>query len=401
MNKGVDGNRIVLLENGGEYFPALIEAFRSAAHEILLESYIYEADATGLAVSEALTQAARRGVTVRVLLDGFGTPALPDSIQMVWREAGVALMFYRPELARLSLRRHRLRRMHRKIVVIDASTAFIGGINIIDDLHGPGMNAPRYDYAVRVEGPLVARVHEAARKLWQLLRWSRLRARVGEEKWLTPEPQRAGGQRAEFLVRDNLRNRRRIERSYLWAIGHAREEIVLANAYFLPGRRFRQALLDAAGRGVRVTLLLQGRVEYRIQHYATRALYRQLLEQDIQIFEYQRSYMHAKAAVIDGKWATVGSSNIDPFSLLLAREANVVVHDEGFAAELRGSLQKAMTEGAHRIHRSHWQQLPWYARLLHSASLGLVRLLMGWLGYAQRFEAGGRRQRSMRRRGPP
>jgi cardiolipin synthase len=271
--------------------------------------------------------------------------------------------------------------------------AFVGGINIIDDLHGPGMTAPRYDYAVQVAGPLVARVHHAARQLWQLVQWSRLRVRTAQEAWLTPRPDKVGSQRAEFLVRDNLRNRRRIEQSYLWAIGHAREEILIANAYFLPGRRFRHALLDAARRGVKVTLLLQGRVEYRLQHYATRAFYRQLLEHGIEIFEYQRSYMHAKAAVIDGHWATVGSSNIDPFSLLLAREANVVVHDAGFAAELAASLRRAMSEGAHQVHRSQWRRLPWPVRWLHGASLGLVRLLMGWLGYAQRFEAGGRRQR--------
>ncbi|NWG87532.1 MAG: cardiolipin synthase ClsB [Hydrogenophilaceae bacterium] len=391
--KGVGGNRITLLENGGQYFPALLGAFEGAEREIHLESYIFELDAIGVAVAQALMRAARRGARVRVLLDGFGARLLPQAIQAEWAAAGIDLLFYRPELAMFKLRRHRLRRMHRKLAVVDGRIAFVGGINIIDDLHGPAMTAPRYDYAVQVEGPLVARVHQAARHLWQLVQWSRLRVRAQQESWLTPKPEKVGQQRAEFLVRDNLGNRRRIEQSYLWAIGHARQEILIANAYFLPGLRFRHALLDAARRGVKVTLMLQGRVEYRLQHYASRALYRQLLEHGIEIFEYQRSYMHAKAAVVDGRWATVGSSNIDPFSLLLAREANVVVHDEGFAVELAASLRRAMAEGAHQVHRSHWRRLPWYVRWLHGASLGLVRLLMGWLGYAQRFEAGGRRQR--------
>lgn len=391
MTKAVTGNRITLLENGGQYFPALLRAIDSAAKEVLLESYIFEADAIGLPVARALMAAAQRGVVVRLLLDGFGAQNFPTALRAELAEAGVSLLFYRPELAMFKLRRHRLRRLHRKLVAVDGRVAFVGGINIIDDLHGPGMTAPRYDYAVQVEGPLVARVHHAMRHLWQLVQWSRLRVRKPDEQWLTPKPERTGEQRAEFLVRDNLRNRRRIERSYLRAIGHAHEEIILANAYFLPGKRIRRALLDAAKRGVKVTLLLQGRIEYRLQHYATRAFYRQLLERGIQIFEYQLSYMHAKAAVIDGKWATLGSSNIDPLSLLLAREANVIVYDERFAAELKASLQRAMTEGAHQIHRSHWRRLPWYARWLHSASLGLVRLLMGWLGYAQHYEAGGRR----------
>lgn len=399
MNRAVNGNRIALLENGGQYFPALVAAFEAARQEILLESYLFEADATGLAVAQALMQAARRGVTVRMLLDGFGTNNLAQGLQAEWREAGIELLIYRPESAAYKLRRYRLRRMHRKLVVVDGRIAFVGGINIIDDLHGPAVSAPRYDYAVQVEGPLVAQVHQAVRHLWQLVQWSRLRVRMPQDNWLTPKPERVGAQKAEFLVRDNLSNRRRIEQSYLWAIGHARQEILIANAYFLPGLRFRHALLDAARRGVKVTLLLQGRIEYRLQHYATRALYRQLLEQGIQIYEYQRSYMHAKAAVVDGKWATVGSSNIDPFSLLLAREANVVVHDVGFAGELSASLHRAMAEGAHQIHHSLWRRLPWYVRLLHGASLGLVRLLMGWLGYAQRFEAGGRRQRRPRPQG--
>jgi cardiolipin synthase len=147
-------------------------------------------------------------------------------------------------------------------------------------------------------------------------------------------------------VRDNLRHRRDIERAYLDAIGAAREEIVLANAYFLPGRRFRRALRAAAGRGVRVTILLQGLVEYRLLHYATQALYGNLLAAGIRIFEYQRSFLHAKVAVIDHHWATVGSSNIDPFSLLLAREANVVVLDRRFAEDLEQSLAAAMRDGA-------------------------------------------------------
>jgi hypothetical protein len=170
-------------------------------------------------------------------------------------------------------------------------------------------------------------------------------------------------------VRDNLRHRRDIERAYLDAIGAAREEIVLANAYFLPGRRFRRALRVAAGRGVRVTILLQGLVEYRLLHYATQALYGNLLAAGIRIFEYQRSFLHAKVAVIDRHWATVGSSNIDPFSLLLAREANVVVLDRRFAEELEQSLAAAMRDGARELPADSWQRQPWYSRLLRSSQL--------------------------------
>ena len=160
------------------------------------------------------------------------------------------------------------------------------------------------------------------------------------------------------MRRDNIRHRRDIENAYLDAIDSATDEIIIANAYFLPGRRIRQALAQAAARGVRVVLLLQGRVEYVLLHYASRALYGMLLGAGIEIYSYHKSFLHAKVAVIDGRWATVGSSNIDPFSLMLAREANVVAIDAGFAGTLRDSLLQAISEGSQQIMADHWNQQP-------------------------------------------
>ena len=165
------------------------------------------------------------------------------------------------------------------------------------------------------------------------------------------------------------------------AIAAARGDILLANAYFLPGLRFRRALFDAAARGVRVTILLQGRVEYLLQHYATQALYGALLERGVRIYEYHRSFLHAKVAVIDDDWATVGSSNIDPFSLLLAREANVIVRDREFAAGLRARLGAAMRDGARELRPADWQRKPWLHRLASWLAYGLVRMMVGLAGY--------------------
>jgi cardiolipin synthase len=190
-----------------------------------------------------------------------------------------------------------------------------------------------------------------------------------------------GEQAAAFVVRDNILHRRDIEEAYLEAIAAAQQDILLANAYFLPGRRFRRALHDAVKRGVRVVILLQGRIEYRLLHYATQALYGRLLGYGIRIFEYRRSFLHAKVAVIDGHWATVGSSNIDPFSLLLAREANIVVKDPLFANSLRESLEQAMRNGARELPIDSWKRLPWNSRLLRWASYNLVRTLVGIVGY--------------------
>ncbi|MGB7543800.1 MAG: phospholipase D-like domain-containing protein, partial [Burkholderiales bacterium] len=194
-----------------------------------------------------------------------------------------------------------------------------------------------------------------------------------------------GSQRAALVVRDNFRHRDDIERAYLKAIESAREEIVLANAYFFPGIRFRRALLRAAGRGVRVVLLLQGRVEYALLHYASHALYGTLLEAGVEIYEYHRSFLHAKVAVVDGHWATVGSSNIDPFSLSLAREANVVVEDRGFAAELHHSLRAAMKKGARVVAKTRWFRQPVWKRIPIWLAYALVRFITGMVGYGGKF----------------
>lgn len=384
MNRYLGGNRIQLLRNGGEYFPALLNEIAAAMHTVHLETYIFEPDRTGLDVADALIQAARRGVLVSLVMDGFGCRSFPEDLQQALLQAGVRVMFFRPELSRFSLHRHRLRRMHRKVALIDARVGFVGGINIIDDFNTPNQVPPRYDYAVRVEGPLLGMLYAAVRHLWWQTCWAQFKY-----PWLTlPRLPLTlvghGSMEAALVVRDNLRNRRAIEQEYLAAIAAAKQEIVIACAYFLPGYAFRQHLLDAAKRGVRVVILLQGRVEYWLLHHASRTLYRRFLEGGIEIFEYTASFMHAKVAVVDQHWATVGSSNIDPFSLLLAREANVMVRDTRFARELCADLQRSMQERSVPILLSEVRERTLAARLMAWLSYMLVRLLMGIAGYGKR-----------------
>lgn len=378
------GNRLTLLNSGAEFFPALITAINQARQEVHLESYIFEDDRTGRDVAGALMAAARRGVSVRVLVDGFGASAFSTALLPALTDAGVMALIYRPERARFNLRRHRLRRLHRKLAMIDGEIAFVGGINIIDDLNNPDHSPGRYDYAVRVEGPVLQPIRHSMRRLWEVLVWVNFKRRYRlapvEKSTISPR----GEQQAAFLVRDNIRHRRDIEQAYLAAIDGAHDNILIANAYFLPGRRFRRALSNAAQRGVQVSILLQGRIEYRLLHYATQALYDKLLKSGIRIFEYGHSFLHAKVAVIDEQWATVGSSNIDPFSLLLSREANLVVLDAKFAKELRGSLGQAMQAGARELPPQQWQHLPWYSRLLRWGSYNLLRIAIGFTGYGGR-----------------
>ncbi|MDR2220918.1 MAG: cardiolipin synthase ClsB [Methylobacillus sp.] len=375
------GNQVTLLRNGTEFFPALERAIDEAKYEIQLETYIYEADVMGERIRDALARAAKRGVICCVLMDGFGSRSLPRDFIHETQAMGVRMLYFRPELSSLALKRERLRRLHRKLAIVDGRIAFVGGINIIDDMNAPGHTPPRIDYAVRAQGPIVGAMHASATRMWRRATWAALQ-QVSLAK-LQPDITPVGHMRAAFVKRDNALNRRAIEGAYLDAIHRARNEIIIANAYFLPGRRFRHALLAAARRGVRVVLLLQARVEYLLFDYAARALYGQLLGGGIEIYEYHTSFMHSKVAVIDSHWATVGSSNIDPFSLWLSNEANIVVDDEGFARELREDLQRSLDNSSRRVHRSDWKKTPLTRRISAWLAYGCVRFLLGVAGYSK------------------
>ena len=389
----VGGNRLTLLCNGEQYFPALVAAIDAAHEEVFIETYIFADDETGSLVADALARAAVRGVAVYLLLDGFGARDFAPRFRDMLQDAGAGVLVFRPEISPWRLRRGRLRRMHRKLACIDGRVGFVGGINVIDDYDTPGQTPPRYDYAVRIEGPLTEEVRVSSARLWAQVSWATFRRRWPGFSVLSGNtvPDAPGapeamteGQRVAFVVRDSVRHRSDIEDGYLHFIDEAREEIVIACAYFFPGRRFRRALSDAAARGVQVVLLLQGRVEYVLLHYASRALYGALLDSGVEIREYHRSFLHAKVAVFDRRVACAGSSNIDPFSLLLAREANVFVDDRGFAEQLRASLEKAMRGGSHAVPARQWKRQSLSLRLRVWLAYGVVRLLTSFATY-ERF----------------
>ncbi len=376
----VAGNQIKLLRNGAEYFPALEKAIQQARYEIYLQSYIYEHDETGIRIGQALMQAAQRGVTVNLLLDGFGSQSLPKYYVQTLRDAKVNVMFYRPKISPWTLKKNRLRRLHCKVVVVDGIIAFVGGINIIDDNNSPNQIPPRIDYAVQMTGNLLPAINSNVQKLWRRMQMLHLR-----KLYMKPmlEPQHLqmpdNDVLAAFVIRDNILHRHDIENAYLHAIQNANHEILIANAYFIPGRRFRRALRDAAKRGVKVTLLLQGRKEYFLM-FATHAFYNEFLDNGIEIHEYRKSFMHSKVAVIDGDWATVGSSNIDPFSLLLARESNVFIKNQKFAAELQAEIQAQILNGGLKITPQIWGKASLFKRIASWLAYGMVRFFIGIIG---------------------
>lgn len=377
----VPGNQVTLLQNGEAFFPAIEQAVDRARFEIYLVTYIYRDDSTGQRIAAALKRAVLRGVRVYVVVDGYGSSDLSDALRDQMRQDGIELRIFRPGISPWTLRRKRLRRMHRKIVVVDKEIAFVGGINIVEDRATTRETSPRYDYAATIKGPLVEAVRNSTVQLWSLVAGRGFRHRVGRTADLPVSTSCKGSMRAAFLLRDNFRHRRDIESAYLQAISQAQTEIILAQAYFFPGFKFRHALINAAQRGVKVVLLLQGKLENFIEHHARRAIYGNLLDAGVEIHEYQRSYLHAKVGVIDGHWATVGSSNIDPFSLLLSYEANLVVDDNVFGAALKESLKVSIVSDSQQILRSSWEQQPLAIRFVNWLCYGLLRLMTEISGY--------------------
>jgi len=369
----IAGNAVELLENGEAFYPAVFGAIAQARHEVLIETFILFEDKVGIELQRVLIDAARRGVRVDLSVDGWGSPNLSPAYVAALAEAGVQLRAFD---ARRSwfLHLRMFRRMHRKIVVVDGRVAFVGGINFsADHLADFGPEA-KQDYSLRVEGPLAARIRIFA--IAQLDRSGRRgRGRL-------PVPQRAGDADAMFVTRDNRSHRDAIERQYRAAIRSARREIIIANAYFFPGYRLLKAMRRAARRGVRVRLVLQGQPDMPIVKHAAATLHAQLMRAGITIHEYCKRPLHGKVALVDDEWATVGSSNLDPLSLALNLEANVMVRDRAFTQQLRAALERLIDNDCRRLELSQVaaERSGWRA-LLDVIAYHLTRDFPAWAGW--------------------
>ena len=386
------GHELRLLQGAAEFFPALVAAIDAARKEVLLETYIFDFQGTSIEVAHALERAGLRGVRVKVVVDGYGSQPIPAPWAERFAKSGVEWRVYSPLGWLGVLWLGSWRRLHRKLCLVDGRVAFCGGINVLDDLYdqsGPTNVAPRFDFSVQVTGPLVVQVEGTMRRLRlrmqaaRDIRDARIKGAMQSlrESGVAPAPRVQGlpapnshGSKAALVLRDNVRNRNRIERAYRRAIGRAHGEVMIANAYFVPGRKMRMALCAAAQRGVKVILLLQGRYESFMQFYAARAVYGVLLRAGVEIHEYAPGFLHAKVAVIDGSWATVGSSNLDPLSFLLAREANIVVRDAEFAGVLRAKLVQAIAQQGRAVDTQAYMHRPLSHRFLEWVALAATRL---------------------------
>jgi len=369
-------NQLTLLHCGAEFFPELEAACDSATSEIYLETYIFSDDETGRRIEHALIRAARRKVRVHVITDWIGTGRVHSKkLNERLLAGGVKHRIFNPWFMR------GVARTHRKICVIDRKVAFLGGLNINDDMisdddSATPLPAPRWDFGVRITGPLVAAIHFEVTTQWARLGRLNLKSRLERMRKLrtTHVENENAPAFAALVVRDNLRNRRTIQRAYLHALGHARETAWLANPYFAPGRKMRDALCKAAERGVDVTLLL-GVGQFRIQDAVARSYYPKLLKHGVKIFEYQRTQLHGKVAVVDDEWATVGSSNYDGLSLFVNQEANIVVKDAEFAHALREHIRSGVKDAV-PIHPEEFRNIPWHKRAWYGTAFLLYRSIM-------------------------
>ncbi len=369
-------NQIKLLHCGAEFFPALVAAFDAATAEIYLETYIFADDETGERIKDALARAAGRGVQVNVITDWIGTGRVQSNVlHKAFLAAGVNHRSFNPWF------RRGVARTHRKICVVDRRLAFLGGQNINDDLLSDNnakvvLPAPRWDFAVSIEGPLVAAIHRETATQWARLgnltlktRWKAFKETRATHITVSDAPALAG-----LVVRDNLRNRRTIQRAYLQALGHARKSAWLANPYFAPGRKLRDALASAAARGVDVTLLL-GVGQFRLQDAVAHSFYPKLLKSGVKVVEYRKTQLHGKVAAIDDEWATVGSSNYDGLSLFVNQEANIVIKDAEFALALRRHIQAGAADGV-PVKLDDFAHMPWYYRAWYGAAYFLYKSIL-------------------------
>jgi cardiolipin synthase A/B len=387
-SRWIEGNDIRLLENGEEFFPRVFACIANARQEVVLETFILFEDKVGLQLHEALVTAARRGVQVDMTIDGFGSPDLSDEFLRTLADAGVRIHIYEPGKRIFGWRVSLLRRMHRKIVVVDGEVAFVGGINYsADHLADYGPEA-KQDYSVEIRGPLVAEIHRfthlalaQGQRYIRQRHWWRSRARVRAHPEDRP---RVGSAAAMFVVRDNGQHRSDIERHYRIAIRSARRRVVIANAYFFPGYRLMKELRRAARRGVEVNLILQGHPDMPIVKTAATMLYHQLLGAGIHIYEYCERPLHGKVALMDDEWATVGSSNLDPLSLTLNLEANVIIRDREFNRHLYDRLAHLMQHSCTRIEKDNVGELRGWALVSSFIAYHFTRRYPRWASWLPR-----------------
>jgi cardiolipin synthase len=354
------GNHVEVLRGGGQAFPAMIDAIHKAKDYVHLEVYILQSDSVGRRFGAALAERARAGVAVRLLFDAVGSLGLDPGFLADLRKAGVELAPFRP-IAPWRPKWGLNKRDHRKILVVDGTVGFTGGLNIgleYESLENGG--GGWHDVHARVEGPVVAELARLFRQGWRLAGGNPFR--VGEQ----PSEEVVAARGTAFalaLGNEDIGKRSSIRRAYTHAMRRARTYVHIANAYFIPDRGIRRVMANAVARGCDVSIIVPGKSDLRMVQYAGQRVFTGLLKAGVRIYLWPDRMMHAKTAVIDGIWSTIGSYNIDARSLFHNLEAVLMIIDRGFGDRLDGQFNYDLSR-CHELDLDTWKKRPWWMKAL-------------------------------------
>jgi cardiolipin synthase A/B len=352
------GNRVNLLVDAKEAYPKMLEAVDRAERTVLLDSYIFNDDAAGEMFKAALVRAAKRGVRVYLIVDAVGTLSVPEEFFDDMRRAGVHVLHYRswaPWRRSFGI----LRRNHRKMLVADGRVGLAGGINIgAEWLDASEGGLGWHDIHVRVEGPAVRELSKLAMSTWHGHGNIML-----DPKVFLPKTPVCGSEYVHIIGSKERKKRKVIRQSYLKAIRQAKSYIYIANAYFLPDRGFRRALRNAVRRGVDVRVMVPENGDILSVQFAVQALFGRLMRAGVRLFLWQDAVLHAKTAVIDGQWATVGSFNIDRRSWTMNLEVNVNVVGPRISNRLREVFLKDQ-QRCIELTFEEWKKRPLFLKML-------------------------------------
>jgi cardiolipin synthase len=356
-----EGNRVQLLYKGRDSFHAIFESARNAKKLICLQFYIFRNDETGTDLADLLKKKAREGIQVYILYDHFGSIGTPRRFWDELSAAGINLRASRP--FKWSSPFHYVHRDHRKLLIIDCTRAFTGGLNIANEYRGFHLRRKRgwRDTGIILEGPIVPELFVTFQKAWQT--WGGPPIPLSEMPGCQIPPRAPEVPLPVITIfASSSKGRRRMRKLLYYGITHAQRSILLTTAYFTPSRRMIDILEEAVQRGVEVKLLLPGETDVPAAFYAGRAFFSRLLKSGIRIFAYQGEVLHAKSFVFDGCWSIVGSANLDFQSLRWNDEGNVGILDEGFGREMTAVFEEDVAH-AREIQRSEWARRPLFEKI--------------------------------------
>jgi len=359
------GNRVEALQNGREIFPSMLAAIRGARRTITFESYIYWSGDVGQAFADALSERARAGVRVHVLLDWVGSQKIEKRLLDEMRDAGVQIRLFHPlswyHIARMN------NRTHRKILVVDGGIGFTGGVGIADKWDGNAQDADHWrDSHYRVEGPVVAQMQATF-----IDNWTKVSGDVLHGADYLPAIAAAGDARAQMFSSSPDGGAESMQLMYLLVTSAATRTIDLASAYFVPDELTSAALVEAMRRGVRFRLIVPGPIiDTDVVRRASRSTWGPLLAAGAEIHEYQPTMFHCKVMIVDRLLVSVGSTNFDPRSFRLNDEANLNIYDTAFAASQTEVFERDLAK-SRRVTLAEWEARPWHEKLVER-TMGLL-----------------------------